>query len=182
MESNLCAGVAQWQSVSLPSWLRGFDSHHPLHSNKIGTMYLQLSWIEHRPSKARVGGSNPSRYTKYGGCSAVGQSARLWILRSWVQAPPSTPQILTLGCRQAVRQQTLTLSFVGSNPATPAIFKQTHESLGCRQVVRHGTLTPTFEGSKPSTPAKFGRIYMVHQLSRRDALRRPFGEWSLASE
>ncbi len=27
-----CAGVAQWQSSSLPSWSRGFDSHHPLHS------------------------------------------------------------------------------------------------------------------------------------------------------
>src|SRR5581483_5982092 len=24
------AGVAQWQCASLPSWLRGFDSHRPL--------------------------------------------------------------------------------------------------------------------------------------------------------
>jgi hypothetical protein len=24
------AGVTQWQSASLPSWIRGFDSHHPL--------------------------------------------------------------------------------------------------------------------------------------------------------
>ena len=27
------AGVAQWQSSSFPSWPRGFDSHHPLHTN-----------------------------------------------------------------------------------------------------------------------------------------------------
>ena len=30
---RLQAGVAQWQSSSLPSWLRGFDSHHPLQKN-----------------------------------------------------------------------------------------------------------------------------------------------------
>ena len=24
------AGVVQWQNTSLPSWIRGFDSHHPL--------------------------------------------------------------------------------------------------------------------------------------------------------
>ena len=31
--TNLYAGVAQWQSASLPSWLRGSDSLHPLHIN-----------------------------------------------------------------------------------------------------------------------------------------------------
>ena len=29
------AGVAQWQSSSLPSWLCGFDSRHPLHSSQL---------------------------------------------------------------------------------------------------------------------------------------------------
>ena len=29
------AGVAQWQSPSLPSWPCGFDSHHPLQENNI---------------------------------------------------------------------------------------------------------------------------------------------------
>ena len=24
------AGVVQWSNTSLPSWIRGFDSHHPL--------------------------------------------------------------------------------------------------------------------------------------------------------
>ena len=31
------AGVAQWQSSSLPSWLRGFDSRHPLEATCAGS-------------------------------------------------------------------------------------------------------------------------------------------------
>ena len=63
------AGVVQWQNTSLPSWIRGFDSHHPLsctkymiasnRMNRICSMCPQLSWIEQRPSKPWVGGSNP---------------------------------------------------------------------------------------------------------------------------
>ena len=61
------------------------------HSN----MRQQLSWIEHRPSKARVRGSNPFwRTNNYGGYSSVGQNARLWLQRSWVQVPLFTPFIL----------------------------------------------------------------------------------------
>ena len=52
------AGVVQWQNTSLPSQIRGFDSHHPLLS-------LQLSWIEQRPSKPWVGGSNPFRLVSH---------------------------------------------------------------------------------------------------------------------
>ena len=32
---NKFAGVTQWQSSSFPSWLRGFDSLHPLHFGRV---------------------------------------------------------------------------------------------------------------------------------------------------
>ena len=59
------AGVVQWQNTSLPSWIRGFDSHHPLLC-MYREMCLQLSWIEQRPSKPWVGGSNPFRHAVVG--------------------------------------------------------------------------------------------------------------------
>ena len=88
-------------------------------------MCQQLSWIEQRPSKAWVGGSNPSWHTTifkkpHGGCSSVGQSARLWLQRSWVRIPPFTPQLLKLNrydpVAQLVEHKTFNLGVPGSSP------------------------------------------------------------------
>ena len=44
------AGVAQWQSSSLPSWLRGSDSRHPLQQQSEG---LPSSALHLQPIKGR---------------------------------------------------------------------------------------------------------------------------------
>jgi hypothetical protein len=36
------AGVAQWQCASLPSWLRGFDSHRPLQTVRFEHVFARL--------------------------------------------------------------------------------------------------------------------------------------------
>ena len=63
--------------------------------------------------------SHSLRHFKYAGVvhRLVRQPSKL---DRWVRFPSPAPFLLILGCRQAVRHQTLTLAFVGSNPAIPA--------------------------------------------------------------
>ena len=185
-----CSTMVVPQPSKLVAWVR-FPSPAP-HSISKTTVCQQLSWIEHRPSKARVRGSNPFWHTIHFYEYMVGivqwQSARLWLWKSWVQVPLLTPLInfkkwpptidivlifdyngyrcqvnytfTLLGCSQVVRHETLTLAFVGSNPAIPA---NNYDPLA--QLVEHMTFNHGVPRSNRGwvTNMRMWRNWQTHQ-------------------
>ena len=96
------------------------------------------SWLARQIVALKAGGSNPLIHPTFDAPLLERGACALYLARG----------LLIMGCRQAVRHQTLTLAFAGSNPASPAKY----DSLA--QLVEQRPFKAKVRGSSPRRVTK----------------------------
>ena len=96
------------------------------------------SWLARQIVALKAGGSNPLIHPTFLMYRSSKEERVHYLARG----------LLMMGCRQAVRHQTLTLAFAGSNPASPA----KHDSLA--QLVEQRPFKAKVRGSSPRRVTK----------------------------